>query len=135
MHLKAVIGALLTLTLAACGEVAELKDILALSQAIAARYEIAPSINVSNGKVLTVTFENSKYAELPAAEREQFAREVAQFTYASFPRRDSIATIRIGFRAVKGAAGFSVTRSEVPYSWPVAELRPIADTTKPPATR
>lgn len=111
----------------ACSDVGELRDLRVLSASISTQYGTAASINLSNGARLTVTFQNSKYSELPDSSREDFARRVAQYAFAQYARRDSLTEIRVGFRSVRGAGGLSVSHSEVPYAWPRAELKAAAD--------
>jgi hypothetical protein len=114
---------LLVAMLAACSIVGDLRELQALSAALHKRYQDVGNININNGAVLTIMFQNSSYAALPDSERAAFARGVAEFAYASYPGREKLSTVNIGFANVKGAAGFSVTRTDVPYSWPAADLR------------
>lgn len=132
MTLKTALAFSVAFALAACGMVDEIKDLAVLSEAIGAKYGEQANISLS-GAHLTVMFQNSKFADLPASDRAQFAREVAEFSYLRFPRRDSLTRISVGFKSVSGAAGFTMTRSGVPYSWPVSELKAGLDSTKVPA--
>ena len=128
----ATVGILALVSVAAgCINTAELRDLQGLASAINSRYEAPAGVNLTTGGQLTITFQNSKYAALAPAAREAFARGVARFAVAHFPERDSLRVVRVGFQSVKGMAGFSVTRSEVPYSWSLADLRSIPDSGTP----
>ena len=128
MKLSAAVPISLAVLVAACGMVDEIKDLTVLSQAISTKYGEQANINLAGGR-LSVLFLNSKFADLPAGDRAQFARDVAEFSYQKFPRRDSLTRISVGFKSVTGAAGFTMTRSEVPYSWPVSDLKLSMDST------
>lgn len=112
--------------LVACDAFGAVKGLLVVSSAIASAYHEQANINLTGGK-LTVFFENSHFADLPAHDRDTLAFSVARLAYSSYPARDSLETISVGFKSVKGAAGFTVSSTSVPYSWKVSELRTIAD--------
>lgn len=112
----------LFVALAACFDMSALKDLQALSADINKQYQQPANVNLSNGGRLTVTFQNSPFEELPQLERDSLARDVARFAYSHYVRRDSLSTVSVGFQSVKGAAGFTVSRSSTPYSFDAAEL-------------
>jgi hypothetical protein len=120
-------AALLALALTACGMMGDLRDLSALQTAVAKSYGETAAVNLSNGKLLTVTFQNSKFATLDGPSRSDFARGVAVFAFTQYARRDSLTSVSIGFRSVKGAGGFTLTTTDVPYSWTATELRSAAD--------
>lgn len=120
--------------LAGCFEMSSLRDLQKLSAAINERYHEQAGINLTNGDHLTITFQNSKYATLPADSRQAFALDVARFAFAQYAQRDSLQSVSVGFRAVEGAAGFTLTRSEVPYSWSGAELRAMVGSARAAST-
>ena len=116
------VAILLVSSIAACFDMSGLKDLAAVSTDINKHYQQPASINLS-GSSMTVTFQNSPFGDLPIPERDSLAKEVARFAYSHYARHDSLSTISVGFQTTKGAAGFTMTRSETPYSWPAAELR------------
>ena len=124
----AAVGAVLAgLALTACGMMGDVRELSALQTALAKRYGETTNVGLSNREQLTVTFENSKFATLQDSSRSDFARGVAVFVFTEYPQRDSLSSIRVGFRSVLGVPGFTLTRTEAPYSWTAAELRAAAD--------
>jgi ferric-dicitrate binding protein FerR (iron transport regulator) len=113
--------------LVGCGTMGDLREVMALQAAVSKQYGEQTAINLSNGSLLTVTFQNSRYADLPSSERNDFARGVAEFAFAHYARRDSLRSVSVGFRSVKSAGGFSLSTTDAPYSWPAGELRTAAD--------
>lgn len=118
---------LVGLALTACGMMGDVRELSALQTALAKRYGETTDVGLSNREQLTVTFENSKFANLEGTSRPDFARGVAVFVFTRYPQRDSLSSIRVGFRSVMGVPGFTLTRTEAPYSWTAAELRAAAD--------
>jgi len=119
--------ALTFLALPACAVYDAVKDLVTLSSAISKEFGSQADVNVSAGKRLTVTLKNSDAANLPAADREHFARLVALFAVAHYPKIDSVDTVAVGFKSERGALGVKVTTSSTPYAWTVRELRAMAD--------
>jgi len=125
---SAAVGtALAGLSLTACVMMGDVRDLSALRTALAKRYGETTDIDLSNREQLTVKFENSKFADLKEPGRSDFARGVAVFVFTQYARRDSISSIKIGFRSVIGLPGLTLNRTETPYSWTAAELRAAAD--------
>lgn len=115
-----------TALVSACGAVADLGELATLSGALSDRYGAPAHVNVHNGTHLTITFQNAPAAELGPAEREAFAREVAEFTRTTYSRAHELAEIRVGFSETSGVGPVRVTRTEAPYHWSIAELSPPA---------
>jgi len=120
------IFALVSVT-AGCIDMGQIRDLQALATAINARYKAPAGINLMTGGQLTITFQNSKYAELPPAARKEFALDVARFAVARSAARDSVRVVRVGFKSTKGMGAVTLSRSEVPYSWSLAELQTMPD--------
>ena len=114
---------LVVLAIAACFDMSALADLQVVASAIGQRYGQAANINLTSSGELTITFQNSPFAELPAMERDTLAREVAAFAFASYPGRENLTSVSVGFQSVHGVAGFTVSRSQVPYTWSASELR------------
>jgi hypothetical protein len=124
----AAVGTALTgLSLAACVMMGDGRDLSALQTALAKRYGETTDIDLANREQLTVKFENSKFADLEEPGRSDFARGVAVFVFTQYARRDSISSIKIGFRSVIGVPGLTLNHTETPYSWTAAELRAASD--------
>lgn len=117
----------LVCVVAGCVDTAVLRDLQALVSAINTRYQAPAAVNLASSGELTIMFQNSKYAALAPDERQAFALEVARFAVAQLGARESLRVVRVGFRSVAGVAGFTATRSEVPYSWSTAELQAMPD--------
>jgi hypothetical protein len=123
----AVGAALAGLALTACGMMGDVRELSALQTALAKRYGETTDVGLTNRDRLTVTFENSKFANLEGRSRSDFARGVATFVFARYPQRDSLSSISVGFRSVLGLPGLTLKKTDAPYSWSAAELRAAAD--------
>lgn len=126
----AVGAALVGLALTACDMMGDMRELSALQTALVKRYGETTDVGLSNRDRLTVTFENSKFAKLEGTSRSDFARGVAAFVFTHYPKRDSISSISVGFRSVLGVPGFTLTKTDAPYSWTAAELRAAADSAR-----
>jgi hypothetical protein len=124
------VSAALCVVLAACGEMAAVKGLLAVSAAVSQKYGEAPGVDL-NGGHLTVMFQNSHYKDLPAPQRDAFALAVAKLAVASYPLRDSLEGVSVGFKTVTGGVGVTITKSDVPYEWKVTELAITPDSAAP----
>jgi len=127
MRARRVACVLALVALPACGIYDAVKDLVKLSTAISAEFGSQAEVNVTTGKKLTVTLKNSDAANLPAADREHFARLVALFVVAHYAKVDSVDTIAVGFKSERGALGVKVTTSNTPYAWSVRAVRAMAD--------
>lgn len=119
----AVFAMLLACVLARCGMQQTIHDILALQQGLMQQYREAVTVNVGDS-VLTVTFQNSKRASLPEAERAALAHGVAEFVRAHYGGYGQLARVQVGFTTAHQYGPVSTSRSEVPYSYAVSDLGP-----------
>jgi hypothetical protein len=116
--LGAAFAALLAAT-AACGD---LKDLMSLAGDLKAEFGESPNLNVTNHAHLTVTFRNSRYADLPEGERAAFAQRVAEFVRDRYPGYDRLETVRVGFLSQRRAGIVTLSQSETPYTFRTADL-------------
>lgn len=123
------------LCLAITSACADLKDLLSLQQGLVQEFQTsAINVNVSNTAYLTVVFSNSANADLPETERAAFARRVAEYVRDHYAHYDQLQNISVGFASVKGAAGFHVTNTQVPYQFTPADLgAPVGPKKQAPA--
>lgn len=117
----------LLLAAAACGTVETIKDLQSLVGALQERFGESVSVNLSNGRLLTLTFVNSRIADLPGEERTRIAREAAVFALARFPGAAAVDRVEVAFQSMRGGAGVTVSRTETPMSFRAAELRAAVD--------
>lgn len=104
---------------------ADLKDIFSLQRGLAQEFHTnAINVNLSNSAYLTIVFSNSPAAALPDSERAVFARRVAEFVRDHYPKYEQLTSIDVGFAAVRGGAGISFTKTDVPYRFTPVELGP-----------
>ena len=116
--------------LPACAVYDAVKDMVKLSAAIAVEFGGQNGVDVSAGKRLLVTLKNSDAANLPPADREQYAHRVAQFVVLQYAKIDSVDTVAVKFMSEHGALGVKVTGSTEPYAWTVRSLRPSLDSAR-----
>ncbi|HKV52741.1 MAG TPA: hypothetical protein VJO52_16220 [Gemmatimonadaceae bacterium] len=117
----AAIAILLACVLAHCGMQQTIHDILALQQGLMRQYQEAVTVNVGDS-VLTVTFQNSKEASLPEADRAAMAHDVAEFVRGHYAEYGRLARVQVGFTTVHQYGPVNTSRSEVPYSYTVTGL-------------
>ncbi len=86
-------------------------------------------VNISN-TALTVTFTNSKLADLPEGERAETARNVATYVRDHYPGYAALSQVNVGFKSQSGGAGITVSKSSVPYSFATSDLGPGPDSTE-----
>ena len=55
------------------------------------------SVNLNNGRFLTVGMVNSPFKELPDGQKEAKAREIALLAYKAFPSRTALESIAVVF--------------------------------------
>ena len=116
-----------------CAEVSSLRDLASLQAGLATEFqEPGTSLHLNNRVQLTITFQNSASAELPAAERAALARRVAVYVRDHYPGYAELQTIHVGFVRRVAVGPVTSTRTEVPYRFTPAELGPgPADSTRP----
>jgi hypothetical protein len=124
------IGALALVLLAACGVWDTVKDLVKLSASVSKEFGGQADINIADAGRLTVKLKNSDAAKLPDAERENYARQVAEFIVTHYAKADSLSTIAVAFETQRGALGVTVSTSSGPYVWKVPELRASADSAR-----
>ena len=124
-----VLGAALLLT-AGCfgfgGDAGKFfSDLLSLQQGIVQQFGDSDiGINRNTSGLLTVTFTNSHFAALPDSAQAAEARKVAEYVRDHYPEYGGLTQVSIALRSQQGGGGFSVSTSNVPYSWTTAELGP-----------
>ena len=91
------------------------KDLNALSSALEVRYNTRPTVMLSNGSHLRITFHN-----VPDG---TFAPEsVAAFAKAHYPRADSLDDITIAYVQITRIGPLTVTRTDRPSTFRVRSL-------------
>lgn len=122
----AMIAALIVCALSRCGMQQTMRDLLAFQQGLVRTYqEPAIGVHVTNS-ILTITFQNSKRASLPDAERAAFARQVAEFTRDHYSGYAQLSRVQVGFMTAHQYGPLTTSRSDVPYSYTVTDLGPAA---------
>ena len=101
----------------------KLGTLMTLDTAMVARFGQSVNLNAGNS-ALTVQFVNSAFASLPEAARADTARLVAEFVRDHYAAYSDLHEVDVGFKQVAGAVGFSVTRSDTPYSFRTSDLGP-----------
>ena len=122
MRLIRVVGGLLCFVMLAC---ADLKAVMALSEAIQAEYHMQPHVEIFNGSHLTLTFEKDAIAELKLSDedRASFARKVAGFALSHYRSGTALEDVTISFQSVSSAGPITVTRTDAPFTFTASELR------------
>ena len=121
MRLRRIGAVLAAAAAVAC---ADLKDITALAGAIQTEYKTPANVSVNNGSHLRITFQNAPLAamKMDSAGRATFARQVATFAKAHYPKAGQLDDISVAFANVTQAGPLTVTRTDAPYSFRPGEL-------------
>jgi len=107
--------------LAAC---ADLKNVMALAEALQVHYHLPANVNINNGSHLAITFQNVDASlKTDSAGRAAFAHDVAVFAKAHYPAAEELDDISIRFATVSSSGPLTTTRTDAPYSFTVAELK------------
>ena len=123
---RALVLLALTALTPGCGE---LKDLFTLQQGLAVAFNApAVSVNINNRSHLTVTFTNSKVAELPDSERAIVARQVAEYVRDHYRAYATLEDISVGFSRASAVGPVSYTANQIPYSFTTADLGTPHDT-------
>jgi len=99
-----------------------LKDLTDLNRQIAEKFKQGAKLSIRNNSNLVITFENSPLADLPTAERKQFAHRVAQFAYQHYSHPEALNTIGVVFQSRQTYGPVKITKAEPIYFWNVEEL-------------
>ena len=120
-HLRRIGMAVVATVAVAC---ADLKDIVTLASEIQSEYKIPANVSVNNGTHLQITFRNAplEAMKLDSAGRATFARGVAAFAKAHYPKSGQLDDITIGFASVRQTGPLTVTRTDSPYSFRASDL-------------
>lgn len=107
-------------SLAAC---ADLKALLALSNALSQQYHMQANVNLSNNH-LTIRLPTDAVdaMKLDSLGREGFAHDVAAFTKAHYANASQLEDISIGFERHSSFGGAQLTVRETPYTFRVSDL-------------
>lgn len=124
--MRASLLLLALLPLAGCEQVERAKQVMGemtqLRSGIAREFGAAPQVNVSNGRVLTLTFVNSGFEKLPDAQREATARRVAEYVrdhYAGYAR---LSEVGVAFASQRKAGPVTTTETRPRHVYSTAEL-------------
>lgn len=103
---------------------ADLKSLAALSTALGQEYHAQPSVSLNNGTHLRITFRNvpDVTSGPESGTREQFARNVAVFAKGHYATAASLDDITIAFAQVSTTGPLTVTRTDAPITFRIAEL-------------
>lgn len=99
-----------------------LKDLSDLNRQIAEKFKHGARLSIRNNGNLVIAFENSPLADLPAAERKQFAHRVAQFAYQHYSHPEALNLIGVVFQSRQAYGPVKITKAEPMYLWNVKEL-------------
>ena len=117
------------ITLVACKGMQALYQ---LQQGLGAEFPSAEvSVNVYNGRALTVTFWNSPFGDLSGDDRAAFCRHAAEYVRDHYPGYEGLQTIGVAFATRKAAGPVSMTHSEIACSFNRSALGAPAATSKP----
>ena len=90
------------------------------------------NVNLYNGRVLTVTFWNSPFADLPNEQRLAVCRHAAEYVRDHYEGYERLESVGIAFATTQAAGPISMTHSETPCSFSRSDLRkPVAQTAGP----
>lgn len=120
LGLRIVTCCVVTAVTMSCGSI---KDIMTLQMELSREFKTrAISIDLNNNRYLTVTFQNSPFANLPTMERQARARDVAVFVRDHYPGYTHLERVSVGFAIQRKAGMLTVTQSEVPYTFTTTDL-------------
>jgi hypothetical protein len=121
MRLKRIVVGLLALAAVAC---ADLKAVVALSEAIQTQYHLPANVAINNNSHLTITFPKDAVAELKLTDdaRASFARNVASFAVSHYHGGTPLSDVRIAFQSVSNTGPITVTRTDAPFTFLASEL-------------
>ncbi|MFN2563707.1 MAG: hypothetical protein ABR499_01680 [Gemmatimonadaceae bacterium] len=108
--------------LAAC---ADLKAVNDLAVELQARYPSLTNVAVNNRSHLVLTFDRAVVANLDSAGRKAFAFEAARFARTRFRGARPLEDVSVAFVERSARGPVTITRTERPYRWPLAELPPL----------
>ena len=114
----------LALTILLAGACADLQDLMTLSSSIREHYGAAANVNLTNHSHLRITFQNLPEGALKvdSTGRGQFARDVAAFAKAHYPKAAELEDVTIAFATVKSTGPITITHTDAPYSFAVRDL-------------
>ena len=100
-----------TLLFASCGNAAQFPATLRALRVIQQQVEGVAgasdvSVNLQNGRVLTITVENLAVREKPGAERQELFRQIATAAYLAFPSRSQLEAVAVASVARQRRYGF-----------------------------
>ena len=102
---------------------AGVRDAATFADAVEARFHVPASVFINNGTHLRVTFRNAPAAVIAdSTRRAAFAREVAVFAKHAYPHPETLADVTVAFAAVRSAGPVTLTQTDAPYRWTLAEL-------------
>jgi hypothetical protein len=103
---------------------AGLQDVMTLANSIRQRYQVPANVNINNGTHLIITFANlPPSVTADSVGRAVFAHDVAEFAEHQYREATKLEDVTIGFSKVSSIGPITVSRTEAPYRWTVAELR------------
>jgi len=89
-----------------------------LQQGLAAEFQSAEvSVNVYNGRALTVTFWNSPFGDLRGDSQTAFCRHAAEYVRDHYPGYEELQTIAVAFATRQAVGPVSMTHSETACSF------------------
>lgn len=97
-------------------------DLIALQQKVAEQYQCDVQVKINNTDTLVVTLVNSKVNELPQAQQERKAKEIALFVKSNYADLTDIQQIVIGFTVLNQVGPISSWQQSY-YPFPVSELK------------
>ena len=103
-----------------------MSDLIALSRALATEFhEPGAGINVTDKGVMTLNLVGAGFAGLDSTAGAQRAKAIAKYAAANWHGSPPITSVAIKITSTTGVPGLTVTRSETPYVFTVAELAAV----------
>lgn len=117
-HLVVLVGLLAAV---ACDD---LRDVMAVSSAVQERYHMAANVRLNNNSHLAVVFQNAPVAsmKLDSAGLEEFARGVAAFAKAHYPKAKQLEDVTVAFATVSDNGPITITKTDTPHRYLANEL-------------
>jgi hypothetical protein len=102
----------------------DLRDVMAVSSAVQERYHMAANVRLNNNSHLAITFQNAPVAsmKLDSAGLEEFARGVAAFAKAHYPKAKQLEDVTVAFSTVSDNGPITIERTEAPHRYLASEL-------------
>ena len=114
----------IVLALPACQDLFKgMGEMMVLQQKLAQEFNTQNiSVNLSNGKHLSLTFHNTLFAELPESEQAFKAREIALFVQDHYEGYGKLSSVSVAFIQQNQYGPVSVTKSQGVFSFEPSEL-------------